>query len=65
MRLSSTFVVHYWDPKTGELQKTETNLQKWSRVGGFDLPASMQIIYGGKDVSVKELTLIDHKLVAR
>lgn len=63
--LSSTFVVHYWDPKTGELQKTETNLQKWTRVGAYDLPAAVQIIYGDKNVSAKELTLSGHQLRTR
>jgi hypothetical protein len=62
--LPTTFVVHYWDAKTGQLTKAESNLQTWTRVGGFDLPTVVKVITVGKEVNVKQLTLSNHKLLS-
>src|ERR1700677_225982 len=36
--LPASYVVHYWDTTTGNLQRTEAHSQTWTRVDGFDLP---------------------------
>jgi hypothetical protein len=60
--LPASFVVHYWDAKTGELTRTEANLQTWTRVGSFDLPATARVITATKELSTKSLTLTNHRL---
>jgi hypothetical protein len=66
--LPASFVVHYWDPQTGALTKTESTTQTWLRlekpgVGRFDLPLAVQVITAGKEVSANSLTLSGHRLV--
>jgi hypothetical protein len=60
--LPASFVVHYWDAKSGELTKTEANLQTWTRVSHYDLPVTTRVITATKELSVKSLTLSNHKL---
>lgn len=62
--IPATFVVHYWDAKSGQLTKTEANLQTWTRINGFDLPVTMKVIACGKEISVKQVTLSNHKLLS-
>lgn len=61
--IPATFVVHYWDPQTGQLTKTEANLQTWTRLGGFDLPVTLKVITSGKELNTKQVTLSNHKLL--
>jgi hypothetical protein len=61
--LPASYAVHYWDPKTGALQKTEAHVQTWTRVGSFDLPALSRVITADRDVSAKSLTLSNHRLL--
>lgn len=60
--LPASFVVHYWDTKTGDLEKTESHLQTWARVDGFDLPVTAQVITATKNLSTRSLTLSNHKV---
>jgi hypothetical protein len=71
--LPATFVVDFWDAKTGELQRSVANRQTWRRVRGFDLPVTTLAITAGREASgsagpagpsysAKSLTLSGHKL---
>ena len=60
--LPASYVVHYWDTKTGDLEKTESHLQTWIRVEGFDLPVTAQVITATKNLSTRNLTLTNHKV---
>jgi hypothetical protein len=42
--LSAAFVVNYWSLESGELLRTETNHQTWTRVGKFDLPVEALVL---------------------
>lgn len=72
--LPASFVVHYWDPPTGNLLKTDANYQTWKRIGRFDLPVRAQVITAekapaaqaeaGKNAyTTKSLTLSNHRLL--
>jgi hypothetical protein len=61
--LPATFVVHYWNSQTGELTRTEANLQTWTRVSSFDLPMTVKVITSGKELNSKQVTLSNHKLL--
>jgi hypothetical protein len=74
--LPASYVVDFWDAKTGELIRSVANHQTWSRVGGFDLPkvtlavtASREAAGGGalaeRSYSARSLTLSHHKLLRR
>jgi hypothetical protein len=40
-------VSHRWNTRTLELEASETTVLSWRRVGGFDLPATMQVLSAG------------------
>ena len=61
--LPASYVVHYWDAKSGDLQKTESHSQTWTRIGSFDLPGTAYVITATKDLSTRSLTLSNHQLV--
>lgn len=76
--LSASFAVDYWNLETGELVRSEANVQTWTRVGAFDLPivsrvtkASKECVKGDKPTgdedddsyTTKSLTLSNHKLL--
>jgi hypothetical protein len=56
--LPASYVVNYWDLKSGTLQKAEGHQQTWQRIGRFDLPLSAMVITSlpGKQ-ETKELKL--------
>jgi hypothetical protein len=56
--LSAAFVVNYWNLETGELLRTETNHQTWTRVGKFDLPVTSLVL-----TAARTLKLSNHKLL--
>jgi Protein of unknown function (DUF3386) len=60
--LPATFVVHYWGAKSGDLQRTESHSQTWTRVDGFDLPATAYVITATKTLSTRSLTLSNHQM---
>jgi len=60
--LPASYVVHYWDTKTGNLEKTVSHLQTWTRVEGFDLPVTAQVVTATKTLSTRSLTLTNHKV---
>jgi hypothetical protein len=60
--LPATYVVHYWDTKSGDLKRTESHSQTWTRVGAFDLPVQAYVITATKSLSTRSLTLSNHQL---
>jgi Protein of unknown function (DUF3386) len=60
--LPASYVVHYWDTKTGDLQRTESHSQSWTRVDGVDLPVTAMVITATKSLSARSLTLSGHQL---
>ena len=62
--LPRSYVVRYWDAKTGTLQRTQTVLNQWKRVGPLDLPAKLvQISSSASGLTVRNLELSGHKLL--
>jgi hypothetical protein len=66
--LSASFVVNYWDKASGELLRSEANLQGWARVDSFELPAELTVVTakkanGGEGQSARTLTLTRHQLM--
>ena len=57
-----SYSVHYWDAKTGELTKTESHHQAWTRQQGFDLPSLIRVITVDKNVDSREVALTNIKL---
>jgi hypothetical protein len=45
--LPSVEVLHQWNARTLELEASETTVLSWRRVGGFDLPATIQVLSAG------------------
>ncbi|MBI1829898.1 MAG: DUF3386 family protein [Planctomycetes bacterium] len=60
--LPGSYVIHFWDPKTGVLQKTESHSHAWQRVGNFDLPESALAVTATKGLSTRSVTLSQHQL---
>jgi hypothetical protein len=60
--LPASYVVHYWNTKSGDLDKTESHSQTWVRVEAFDLPVAAYVITATKNLSTRSLTLSGHKL---
>jgi hypothetical protein len=65
--LPASFVVNYWNAATGELVKTDANVQTWKRVGKFDLPVEARVITAAKggdkpELSARSVTLSNHAL---
>jgi hypothetical protein len=69
--LSANFVVNYWSLENGDLLRSETTQQTWTRVGKFDLPAVSLVLTAAKQKSgeaekepaTRSLTLSNHKLL--
>ncbi len=61
--LPRSYVVQYWDAKTGRLQRTETVQSSWHRAGKWDLPVR-HVVTTATDagLSVREFTLTKHEL---
>ena len=61
--LPSTYVVNYWDVKTGALKKSVTHLNTWTRIGKYDLPLTALIVTAedGKQVA-RSIKLSGHTL---
>jgi uncharacterized GH25 family protein len=62
--LPSTYVVNYWDTKSGALKTAEGHQQTWQRVGRFDLPSAAMVVSStpGKQ-ETKELKLTNVRLL--
>jgi hypothetical protein len=61
--LPANYVVHYWDAHSGQLQRTEAHTQTWTRVDIFDLPVLARVITADRELTVRCVTLFNHKLL--
>lgn len=55
-------VLHSWHPHTSELEATEAMLLGWERVGGFDLPNSIQVLSAAPRPVMGRIVLTRHQL---
>jgi hypothetical protein len=63
--LPATYVVNYWDLKTGGLQRAEAHHQTWQHVGRFDLPLGANVVTSlPEKQETKALTLSNIRLTA-
>jgi hypothetical protein len=64
--LPAVQVLHRWHTQTLELESTETALLTWRPVGGFDLPATIQVLSAGAGAGPKaaigRIVLTRHQL---
>lgn len=60
--LPRSYLVHYWDAASGNLDRVETTQERWRRIGDWDLPtAHMTTSASGAGFSVRSVTLSEHK----
>jgi hypothetical protein len=50
-------VLHLWNAQTLELKTTETRVFTWRRTGGFDLPATIEVLSGGTAAETTSLAI--------
>jgi len=62
-QLPQSFTVQYWKSDSGELDGTESISNRWTRVGRYDLPATVTVRTASKaGLTVRNLELAKHKL---
>jgi len=62
--LPHVYAVSYWDSATGALRSTSTSYNTWTRVGKFDLPATVLSVGAQENACrVKRLEFTHHKLL--
>ena len=62
--LPACYVVNYWDLKSNALMRSQAFHQEWTRLGKFDLPASVLVVTATPDgkLASRRLKLSNHKL---
>jgi len=64
--LPRSYTVHYWNAKTGELQRSETIQNRWTRLASWDLPTMLSVVTASAaGQSVKTMTLTNHRLLKK
>ena len=64
--LPRSYVIRYWDAKTGKLNRTQTVLNQWKRIGSLDLPEKLvQISSSATGLTVRSFELSEHKLLGQ
>lgn len=62
--LPRSYLVHYWDARTGALDRVETVQERWQRIGSWDLPVTHTLTTAsGGGLSVRSVTLSGHALL--
>jgi hypothetical protein len=62
--LPRSYTVQYWHNQSGDLQRSETVQNRWTRVGGWDLPAHLSVLTASPaGYSVKTMLLSTHRLM--
>jgi hypothetical protein len=63
--LPRSYVIRYWDARTGKLNRTQTVLNRWQRIDKLDLPAELvQISTSAAGLTVRTFQLSNHKLLS-
>jgi hypothetical protein len=64
--LPHSYLVHYWNAKSGALDHVETVQERWERVGSWDLPASHLVTTTATaGLSIRSATLTKHRLLEK
>jgi hypothetical protein len=62
-QLPQSYTVQYWKAENGDLDRTESISNRWTRVGRYDLPSSITVRTASKaGLTVRNLVLTKHKL---
>jgi hypothetical protein len=62
--LPRSYTVQYWNSPSGELDRTETIQNRWTRLGAWDLPTLLTVqTSSAAGLSVKTMTLSGHRLL--
>jgi hypothetical protein len=62
--LPRSYTVHYWNAVTGNLQRTETNQSRWTRLDAWDLPTQLTVLTSSAaGQGMKTMTLSQHRLL--
>jgi len=62
-QLPQSYSVQYWNAKDGTLDRTESFAHRWTRVGNYDLPASVTVTTASKaGLAVRQIQLKNQKL---
>jgi Protein of unknown function (DUF3386) len=62
-QLPQSYTVQYWNAANGELDRTESISNRWTRVGRYDLPMSVTVRTASKaGLTVRAIQLAKHKL---
>jgi hypothetical protein len=62
-QLPRSYTVQYWNADDGTLERTESISNRWTRVGRYDLPASIIVTAATKaGLSVRSIQFSNHQL---
>ncbi len=62
-QLPQSYTVQYWNSQDGTLDRSESFSNRWTRVGRFDLPASLIVTIASKaGLSVRTIQFANHRL---
>jgi hypothetical protein len=62
--LPHSYLVHYWDAATGKLNRVETVLEQWSRIGKWDLPLTHTVATSSDaGLSTRSVSLSGHAML--
>jgi hypothetical protein len=62
-QLPRSYTVQYWNADDGTLERTESISNRWTRVGRYDLPASVTVTAATKaGLSVRSIQFSNHQL---
>jgi hypothetical protein len=62
-QLPQSYTVQYWKAEDGVLDRTDSILNRWIRVGRYDLPASVRVTTASMaGLTVRTIQLANHKL---
>jgi hypothetical protein len=62
-QLPRSYTVQYWDARDGALDRTESYSNRWTRIGRFDLPASVTVTIATKaGLAVRTIQFKNHHL---
>jgi Protein of unknown function (DUF3386) len=62
--LPRSYTVQYWEAPSGNLQRTETVQNRWTRLQSWDLPTLLSVqTSSASGVSIKTMTMAQHRLM--
>ena len=62
--LPRSYTVQYWNAGNGQLQRSETIQNRWTRLGSWDLPTQLTMLTASSaGQQIKSMTLSQHRLL--